>query len=119
MKTSFGSIASRVKSVGASCAIAAALTYLSLVVPGRVISVCGNLVTPVHCPVLAYGFPLPFIADSQSVSPVGSVARDPLSLITGLDEVLWPQLGLSASFWMLLVVAGRWAWRRWAKMPVR
>jgi hypothetical protein len=80
VRTSSGNIASRVKSVGASCAIAAALTYLSLAVPGRVTSVCANLGTPIYCPILAYGFPLPFIADSQAVSPVGSVAGGPLSL---------------------------------------
>lgn len=109
-------VASRLNSVGASIAIAAALTYLSLAVPGRVDAVCGNLGTPVYCPVLAYGFPLPFIADSQSVSPVGSVARDPLSLITGLDDILWPRLGLSALFWLMVVLAVRSAWRRWLQM---
>jgi hypothetical protein len=115
MRTSLSKITSRVKHIGASCAIAAALTYLSLAVPGRVSAVCGDLGKPVYCPVLAYGFPLPFIADSQAVSPVGSVARDPLSLISGLDEVLWPQLGVSALFWMLVVAAGRSAWRRWTR----
>jgi hypothetical protein len=66
--------------------------------------------------VLAYGFPLPFIADSQARSPVGSVARDPLSLVIGEDDVLWPRLGLSTLFWLLAVVVGRFvgksAWRR-------
>jgi hypothetical protein len=84
-------------------------------VPGRVDAVCANLGTPVICPVLAYGFPLPFIADSQAVSPVGSVARDPLALLAGVDEVLWPQLALSASYWLLLVVIGRVLWRRWLR----
>jgi hypothetical protein len=37
----------------------------------RVSAVCAKLGTPVYCPVLAHGFPLPFIADSQTVSPVG------------------------------------------------
>jgi hypothetical protein len=99
--------------MGVSCLIAAALTYFSLAVPGRVSAACGNLGSPIHCPVLAYGFPLPFIADSQAISPVGSVARDPLSLVLGEDEVLWPRLGLSASFWMLVVAVCRMAWRRW------
>jgi hypothetical protein len=116
MRTSLSNIASCVKSVVASCVIAAALTYVSLAVPGRVSAVCGNLGTPVYCPVLAYGFPLPFIADSQSVSPVGSVARDPLSLGIGLDDVLWPRLSLSALFWLLAVVAARSAWLRWVQM---
>ncbi|MEH6437994.1 hypothetical protein [Massilia sp. DD77] len=92
---------------------AGALTYLSLAVPGRVSAVCANVDMPVLCPVLAYGFPLPFLADSQGVSPVGSVARDPLSLLIGLDDVLWPRLGLSIAFWMLVVVGGSFAWRRW------
>ena len=62
---------------------------------------------------LAYGFPLPFLADSQSVSPVGSVARDPLSLLTGLDDILWARLGLTSLFWLLATAVGRLAWRRW------
>jgi len=103
---------SHIKSIAASCLVAAGLTYLSLLVPGRVIAVCSNIGTPIYCPVLAYGFPLPFIADSQGVSPVGTVARDPLSLMAGEDDVLWPQLGLSILCWMLAVVVSRLAWRR-------
>lgn len=107
------SLASCLRSVGMSCLIAAALTYLSLVVPGRVIAVCGNLGTPIYCPVLAYGFPLPFLADSRSTSPTGSVARDPLSIVIGQDDVLWAPLGLSALFWMAVVmVVSRLASRR-------
>jgi len=113
METPLRRLVSSRKSIIGSCLGAAALTYLSLVVPGRVIAVCGNLGTPIHCPVLAYGFPLPFIADSQAISPIGSVARDPLSILTGLDDLLWPQLGLSISFWLLVVVLARLAWRRW------
>jgi hypothetical protein len=104
-----------VKKIIAACAVAAGLTYLSLMVPGRGFTVCGNLGTPIYCPVLAYGFPLPFIADSQGLSPTGSVARDPLSLLIGEDDVLWPQLGLSTSFWLLVVVISRMAWRRWRR----
>ncbi len=97
----------------ASCfVIAVALTYLSLIVPGRVEAVCGNLGTPIYCPVLAYGFPLPFIADSQTTSPLGSVARDPLSILIGLDDVLWPRLGVTFSFWVLVVALGVLGWRR-------
>jgi len=103
---------SHIKSIAASCLVAAGLIYLSLLVPGRVIAVCSNIGLPIYCPVLAYGFPLPFIADSQGVSPVGSVARDPLSLMAGEDDVLWPQLGLSLLFWTLAVVASRLAWLR-------
>ncbi|MBQ5948576.1 hypothetical protein [Massilia sp. ST3] len=106
----------RIGPVVASCLIAAAFTYLSLAVPGRVSAVCSNVDTPVYCPVLAYGFPLPFLADSQGVSPLGSVARDPLSLLIGLDDILWPRLGLSFLFWMLLVLGGRFAWRRWKRV---
>lgn len=60
----------RVKSVALCFVGAAALTYLSLMVPGHVTAVCGNLGTPIYCSVLAYGFPLPFLADSQAISPV-------------------------------------------------
>jgi hypothetical protein len=106
---------SHLKKIVIPCALATGLTYLSLIVPGRVDAVCANLGTPVICPVLAYGFPLPFIADSQGISPVGSVARDPLSLLIGEDELLWPQLGLSASFWLLSVVIGGVFRRRWLR----
>jgi hypothetical protein len=102
----------RIRTIAVNCVIAAALTYCSLAMPGRVSAVCANLGAPVHCPVLAYGFPLPFLADSQSVSPTGSVARDPLSIWTGLDDILWPRLGLSSLFWLLVVVAGRLVWLR-------
>ena len=102
----------RIKMIVMVCVSAAALTYCSLLVPGRVSAVCSNLGTPVYCPVLAYGFPLPFVADSQAISPVGSVARDPLSLLIGEDEVLWPQLTLTALFWLLAVLLGSLVWLR-------
>lgn len=94
--------------------IVSGLTYLSLLVPGQVSAVCGNLGVPEYCPVLAYGFPLPFLADSQGISPVGSVARDPLSLLIGQDDLLWGPLALSAAFWLLLVLGASLAWRRHA-----
>jgi membrane protein implicated in regulation of membrane protease activity len=93
----------------------AALTYLSLLVPGHVEAVCGNLGTPIYCSVLAYGFPLPFLADSQAISPVGSVARDPLSIAIGLDDLLWPRLTLAFLFWMLVVAISASGWRRWRR----
>ena len=89
-----------------ACVAAATLTYVSLIVPGSVIALCGNVGTPIYCPVLAYGFPLPYIADNQAVSPVGSVATGPLSLLIGLDDVLWTRLGLTFSFWLLASVGG-------------
>jgi hypothetical protein len=100
------------KSIALCFVSAVALTYLSLVVPGHVKAVCGNLGTPIYCSVLAYGFPLPFLADSQATSPVGSVARDPLSIAIGLDELLWPRLGLAFLFWMLVVSISATTWRR-------
>lgn len=103
----------RVKSITLCFVSAVALTYLSLVVPGHVTAVCGNLDTPIYCSVLAYGFPLPFLADSQEISPVGSVARDPLSIAIGMDDLLWPRLGLAFLFWMLAVSISSLAWRRW------
>jgi hypothetical protein len=108
-------IALRVKPIALCCVTAAALTYLSLAVPGRVNAVCGDLGTPSYCAVLAYGFPLPFLADSRVTSPVGSVGRDPLSLLTGLDDLLWGQLGLSFFFWVLVVTVSTLGWRRWAR----
>ena len=107
-----GRTASRMRLIASCFVIAVAFTYLSLIVPGRVEAVCGNLGTPIHCLVLAYGFPLPFLADSQGTSPLGSVARDPLSILIGLDDVLWPRLGLTFLFWVLLVAISTLAWRR-------
>lgn len=92
---------------------AAGLTYASLLVPGSVIAECANLGTPEYCPVLAYGFPLPFIADNQGVSPVGSIGRNPISLLLGEDHILGPQLALSGLFWLLVVVTTRFFWRHW------
>lgn len=94
---------------------AAALTYASLLVPGRVIALCSYVSFPEYCPVLAYGFPLPFLADSRSTSPVGSVARDPLAILIGLDNLLWPRLWLDLAFWLLVVALVRLAYRRYRR----
>jgi hypothetical protein len=112
-------MASRIKAIGVVCVLAATLTYASLAVPGRVSAVCSNVGTPVYCPVMAYGFPLPFLADSQGISPVGSVARDPLSLLIGEDDLLWPRLGLTGAFWMLVAAVGRTVWLRRRFRPRR
>ena len=105
----------RMKSIALYFISAITLTYLSLVVPGHVNAVCGNLGMPTECSVLAYGFPLPFLADSRATSPVGSVARDPLSIAIGLDDLLWPRLGLAFLFWMLVVSISATAWHRMRK----
>lgn len=97
-----------------ACVAACCLTYASLLVPGRAVVVCSSVDTPVYCPVLTYGFPLPFLADSQGISPVGSVSRDPLSLLIGEDDVLWPRLWLAAAFWLLVVVGGGTLWKWWS-----
>jgi hypothetical protein len=102
----------RMKYIGLCLVSAVVLTYSSLVVPGHATAACGNLGTPIYCSVLAYGFPLPFLADSQATSPVGSVARDPLSIAIGLDDLLWPRLIFAFLFWMLVVVISASAWRR-------
>jgi len=94
------------------CLATIGLTYASLLVPGHATVVCSRVNVPIYCPVLAYGFPLPFLADSQGISPIGSVSRDPLSLLIREDELLWPQLWLSMGFWLLLAVAGGVAWKR-------
>jgi len=103
----------RFRKLIALCLATLALSYASLLVPGRATVVCSSIDVPVYCPVLAYGFPLPFLADSQGISPIGSVARDPLSLLIREDELLWPQLWLSMGFWLLVTVIGGMAWRRW------
>lgn len=94
------------------CVAACSLTYASLLVPGHAIVVCSRVDKPVYCPVLAYGFPLPFLADSQGISPVGSVSRDPLSLLIGEDDLLWPQLWLAVAFWLLVALGGGYVWKR-------
>ena len=93
-----------------NCIIAVGLTYGSLAVPGHVTAICGNLGTPVYCPVLAYGFPIPFIADNQGISPVGSIGRDPFWLFIGEDDLLWPSLLMSTLFWLFVVVVVRSMW---------
>lgn len=105
----------RVKSMALCVVSAVALTYMSLLVPGHVTAVCGDLGTPIYCSVLAYGFPLPFLADNQSISPVGSVARDPLSIAIGMDDLLWPRLSLALLSWMLVVSISASARRRWMR----
>ena len=105
-------LGSRLTSIGVTSMLAAILTYISLAVPGRVSAVCANLGTPIYCPVLAYGFPLPFLADNQGISPVGSVARDPLSVLIGEDDILWGRLAITALFWMLVSTAARRLWLR-------
>jgi hypothetical protein len=49
----------RIRLVVVVCVAAAALTYFSLLVPGRVSAVCSNIGTPVYCPVIAYGGAIP------------------------------------------------------------
>ncbi|WP_154819696.1 hypothetical protein SR858_14750 [Duganella zoogloeoides] len=105
-------LASHLTSFGLASLLAATLTYISLAVPGRVSAVCANVGTPIYCPVLAYGFPLPFLADNQGISPVGSVARDPLSVLIGEDDILWGRLAINALFWMLVSIAARLLWLR-------
>lgn len=109
----------RTKHIALCFVSAVALTYLSLIVRGHVEVVCGNLGTPNYCPVLAYGFPLPFLADSQAISPVGSVARDPLSIAIGLDDLLWSRLCLALLFWMLVVAISASGARRWMRRGKR
>ena len=86
-------LASYLTSIAVASMLAATLTYVSLAVPGRVSAVCANVGKPIYCPVLAYGFPLPFLADSQGISPVGSVARDPLSVLIGEDDIFVGAVG--------------------------
>ena len=105
-------LASYLTSIGVASMLAATLTYISLAVPGRVSAVCSNVGTPIYCPVLAYGFPLPFLADNQGISPVGSVARDPLSVLIGEDDILWGRLVITVLFWMLVSTAARRLWLR-------
>ncbi len=97
----------------ALCLATIGLTYASLLVPGQAVVVCSTIDAPEYCPVLAYGFPLTFLADSQGISPVSAVARDPLSLLIREDDLLWPRLWLSMGFWLLVAVAAGMAWRRW------
>jgi hypothetical protein len=42
-----------------------------------------------------------------------------LSLLIGEDDILWPRLGLSGLFWMLLVAIGRIVWLRRRFRPRR
>ena len=105
METSLRKNLLSIRTIVTAGALSPILTYLSLVVPRRAIAPCGNLGTPMYCTVPAYGFPLPFLADGHVTSPVGSVARDPLSILIGMDQILWPRLWLAVGFWLLVSVA--------------
>jgi len=100
------------KKIVAALMATSALTYASLLVPGQVTAVCGNLGAPIYCSVLAYGFPLPFVAESRATSPIGSVSRDPLSLLIGEEDLLWGPLRLSSLFWLFAVIVCMVARRR-------
>lgn len=105
METTLRKRLSHIRTIVTVATLASALTYMSLIVPGRAIAPCGNLGTPMYCTVPAYGFPLPFLADGHATSPVGSVARDPLSILIGMDQILWPRPWLAVGFWLLVSVA--------------
>lgn len=94
------------------CIMAIGLTYVSLLVPGTVIAVCSHIDYPEYCPVKAYGFPLLFLADSQSISPVGSVCRNPIWVLIGEDDLLPRELAMSFAFWLWIVFAAEGFWQR-------
>lgn len=93
---------------------AISLSYLSALVPGSVIAVCGDVGDgPILCPVPAYGLPLPYIADNPALSPANTVSRNPVWWLLGEDNFLLPQFGLSVATALVLVLLGRSLWRRW------
>jgi hypothetical protein len=80
---------------------AALFTYCSLIVHGKVMLVCSSIGTvQTECPRVAAGFPLHYLADHPGLSPTGRIAYDPLSLLAGVDLILWPRLALSYLFWL-------------------
>ena len=97
---------------------AALLTYCSLLYGAEAVLVCsciGDEITT--CPRLAAGFPFPFLVDHPGLSPAGSIAYDPLSLIVGVDLVLRPQLGATYAYW--LVIAGLIAIKRYRYKKIK
>lgn len=85
--------------------IALLLTYLSLLVPTQTQAVRpGSMDCEQGCPVLAAGFPMPFLQDGV-ISPVGSVSMNPFDLLfIHLDEFLWMNFFISYVFWLALVL---------------
>ncbi|WP_312080424.1 hypothetical protein [Acinetobacter schindleri] len=54
--------------------------------------------------VIARGFPLQFLVDGE-ISPVGSIAIDPLNIIIGgLDQFIFSYFILDYLFWLSVVV---------------
>ena len=101
------------REIVASCPAAFLLTYLSLFVPGEVTGVCGDVGDgPVYCSILAYGLPLPFLADNPGISPGNKVSRNPIWILSGEDQLLLPQLLLAMLSWLLVVLGSRLIWRR-------
>lgn len=93
------------------------LSYLSLFVPGTVTNICGDVGDgPIYCPVLAYGLPLPFLADNPGVSPGNTVSRNPIWILTGEDKLLVPELVLSVVCSLFIVLVARSVRRRFDKM---
>lgn len=90
------------------------LSYLSAFVPSSVIAICGDVGDgPILCPVPAFGLPLPYIADNPDLSPSHTVSRNPIWMLVGEDNLLLPQLALSVTTSLVIVILGRWSWRRW------
>lgn len=82
---------------------AALVTYCSLLYEAEAVLVCSSFGDEITtCARLAAGFPFPFLVDHPGLSPAGSIAYDPLSLIVGVDLVLRPQLAATYGYWLLI-----------------
>ncbi|TEU24180.1 hypothetical protein [Alkanindiges illinoisensis] len=85
--------------------VALILTYLSLLVPAQAQVVRPEIMgCEQGCPVVAAGFPMPFLVDGV-ISPVGSVSINPLVvLFVHLDEFVPSSFAVSYLFWLALTL---------------
>lgn len=95
-------------------ALSTILTYLSLyILPSNAVAICGDVGNgPIYCTVKAYGFPMAFLADDPSISPFGTVSRNPLWVLIGEDDLRLPELGFSFACWLAVAIMGHALWRR-------
>lgn len=80
-----------------------ALTLIAARVPGEAVVVRPDVMgCEAGCRVVAGGWPVPWIADDPSLSPVNSVSL--ISAALGIDDVRPAALAFSAAFWVAVAL---------------
>lgn len=85
--------------------VALILTYVSLLIPAQTQVVRPEVMDCEQgCPVVAAGFPMPFLVDGV-FSPVGSVSINPFNILfIHLDEFVFINFIISYIFWLVLTL---------------